>query len=70
ALLALQGAAGGVTAVVEARAGAADVHLALGTLLWLAASVLAFGGGTPRRALPETGQHQPLVAAGAPGAAR
>ena len=42
-LLALQGAAGGVTAVLRGPAGAADVHLALATLLWLTAVLLSFG---------------------------
>lgn len=49
-LLALQGAAGGVTAVLKAPAGAADVHLAMATLLWLAAVLLAAGRAGERRA--------------------
>ncbi len=48
-LLALQGAAGGVTAVLKAPAGAADVHLAMATLLWLVAVLLAAGRAGERR---------------------
>ncbi len=65
ALLALQGAAGGITAVLEARAGAADLHLALGTLLWLAAVVLAVGGSPALPALTDAGRpREPLAATG------
>ena len=51
-LLALQGAAGGISAVLRAPAGAADVHLAGATLLWLA-GVLVVARGVP--ASPQAG---------------